>query len=163
MDSADLLLTVSQLAIGLAGFSAIIVTLNPQPIREWDATDRLNLRLLVQVSFVTLFFALLPFLLAVSLEAEAVWLYGLWLYGVLHLVDVSTFLFRMTNETPTIFRVTAVVGFLVAVLQIAIAITGSPTMQETVYVATLVWHLYAVFMAFTLLLYQLRKRESKSQ
>ena len=161
MDSADLLLTVSQLAIGLAGFSAIIVTLNPKPIREWDATDRLNLRLLIQVSFVTLFFALLPFLLAISVETEGVWFYVLWLYGVIHLVDVSTFLFRMTGETPTIFRVTAVVGFFIAVLQIGIAVTGSPIMRETAYLATLVWHLYVVFMAFTLLLYQLRKRQSK--
>ena len=160
MESSDLLLTVSQLAIGLAGFSAIIVTLNSRPILEWDETDRLNLRLLVQVSFVALFFSLFPFLLAVSLDNEGVWFYGLWVYGVIHIVDVSTFLFRMTADTATVFRVSASVGLVIAVSQVAIAALGTPSMQENIYIGTLIWHLYAVFMAFVLLLYQLRKSNS---
>ena len=162
MESSDLLLTVSQLAIGLAGFSAIIVSLNSRPIREWDETDRLNLRLLIQVSFVALFFSLLPFLLAVSLESERVWFYGLWIYGVIHLVDVSTFLFRMTADSAALFRVSGFVGLVIAVSQVAVAALGAPSMQETLYVGTLVWHLYVVFMAFVLLLYQLRKSNSDS-
>jgi hypothetical protein len=157
MQSSDLLLTVAQIAIGLAGFSAIIVTLNPNPIREWDVTDRLNLRVLVQVSFVVLFFSLLPFVLTIPLEIGDSWFYGLWLYGLYHIVDVGSFLFVMTKETPTIFRRTASVGVCVASSQIGIALLGTPVLRETAYVATLVWHLYVIFMAFVLLLYQLRK------
>ncbi len=157
MQSSDLLLTVAQIAVGLAGFSAIIVTLNPKPIREWDVTDRLNLRLLIQVSFVVLFFSLLPFILAVPFEIEDAWFYGLWLYGLYHVVDVSSFLLGMTKETPSIFRASAFVGVFVAVSQVGAALLGTPKLRETAYVATLGWHLYIIFMAFVLLLDQLRK------
>jgi len=157
MQTSDLLLTVAQIAIGLAGFSAIIVTLNPKPIREWDATDRLNLRVLVQVSFVVLFFSLLPMILVIPFGVEDSWFYGLWLYGLYHIVDVTSFLVAMTKETATIFRVTAYVGFCVAVSQLGVALLGTAVLRETAYVATLVWQLYVVFMGFVLLLFQLRK------
>jgi len=159
MQSDSLLLTISQLAIGLAGFSAVIVTLNPNPIREWDETDRLNLRLLIQISFVTVMFSLLPFLLAISLAPEDVWFYALWAYGSLHLADVSSFLYGLTKETPTIFRVTAYIGLCMALSQVAIALLGNPIIRETAYTVTLVWHLYVTFMAFVLLLYQMRKTD----
>lgn len=157
MQPSDLLLTVAQIAIGLAGFSAIIVTLNPKPISEWDVTDRLNLRLLVQVSFVVLFFSLLPFILAVPFGIGDSWFYGLWLYGIYHIVDVSSFLLRMTKETPSIFRITAFVGLCVAASQVGIALLGTSILRETAYVTTLGWHLCVIFMAFVLLLYQLRR------
>lgn len=157
MQTSDLLLTISQLAIGLAGFSAVIVTLNPRPIKEWDATDRLNLRILVQVSFVVLFFSLFPFLLGISLLQSQVWLIGLWVYGSLHLVDVTSFIIRMTPETPTIFRVTGYTGVLIALSQLSVALLGEASIIETMYAVTLVWHLYVVFMGFVSLLYQLRK------
>jgi hypothetical protein len=32
------------------------VTLNPGPIRDWDDTDQLNLRLLIQISIYVIFF-----------------------------------------------------------------------------------------------------------
>jgi hypothetical protein len=157
METSSLLLAISQLALGLAGFSAIIVTLNPRPVKEWDLTDRLNLRLLVQVSFVALVFSLLPFLLSITLSDDQVWLYGLWLYGVLHLLDVSTFVFKMTPETPTVFRITGYIGIVIALIQVLTAWRGETSQRELAYAATLVYHLYVVFMAFVLLLYQLRK------
>ncbi len=55
MQSTGLLFTIAQIAVGLAGFSAIIATLNAKPIREWDDTDRLNLRLLIQISIYVIF------------------------------------------------------------------------------------------------------------
>jgi len=129
MQSSELLLTIAQIAIGLAGFSAVIVTLNPKPIREWDVTDRLNLRLLVQVSFVVLFFSLLPLILAIPLEVEDSWFYGLWLYGIYHIVDVSSFLLGMTKATPSIFRLTAFIGVSVAASQVGVALLGTPVLR----------------------------------
>ena len=157
MQSANLLLTIAQLAIGLAGFTAVIVTLNPRPIREWDAIDRTNLRILVQVSFFALFFCLLPYVLAVSLEPDEVWFYGLAAYGIIHVVDVSGFLLKITKETPLVFRVSACAGLLVALSQVGIAFLGNAVMWESAYVGTLIWHLYVIFLAFVLLLYQTRK------
>ena len=162
METSSLLLTVSQLAVGLAGFSAVIVTLNPRPIKEWDVTDRLNLRSLVQVSFVVLFFSLFPFLLGISLSDEQVWLYGLWLYGVLHFVDVLSFLIKQTPETPTIMRYIAYGGVVIAIGQVIVAWQGNDNLRELIYAATLVWHLYVVFMSFLMLLYQMRNTRGGS-
>jgi hypothetical protein len=157
MQSANLLLTMAQIAIGLVGFTAVIVTLNPKPIREWEMTDRVNLRILVQVSFVLLFFCLLPYVLAVSLGPDDVWFYGLAAYGIIHVVDVGSFLLNVTKEALLIWRVSACAGFLIALSQVGIAFLGNAVMWETAYVATLIWHVYVIFMAFVLLLYQMRK------
>ena len=157
MQSANLLLTIAQISIGLAGFTAVIVTLNPKPIREWDVTDRLNLRILVQVSFFILFFCLLPYVLAVSLETDDVWFYGLAAYGIIRVIDVSSFLLNATKEVPVIWRVSAAAGFLLALSQVGIAFLANAIMWETAYVATLIWQVYVIFLAFVLLLYQVRR------
>ncbi len=157
MQSTDILSTIAEIAVALAGFSAIVVMLNSKPIREWDDTDRLNLRLLIQVSAFTIFFALLPSILVVSLEEPEVWKYGLWAYGLLHILDVSSFLFKMTSETPNVFRNAAVAGTVIAVTQLVIAWAGSNAAKETMYLGTLLWHLCITFMAFILLLYGMRK------
>jgi hypothetical protein len=157
MESSSLMLTIAQLIVGVAGFSAIVVTLNPTPIREWDDTDKFNLRLLIQVSIFAILFSIVPSILAVSLEPSAVWKYGLWAYGLLHVADVSFFLFNMTRETPVVFRNIAICGLFVALAQVGIAWLGNDTSRETMYLFTLTWHLGVVLMAFILLLYQVRR------
>ncbi len=157
MQSIDAARTIAELIVAVAGFSAIIVVLNPLPVREWDETDKLNLRVLLQVAVFAILFSLVPTLLVVSLEVGDVWKYGLWAYGLLHIGDVSFFLFNMTKETPVIFRNAAICGELVAISQVGIAWQGDSIARETMYMFTLMWHLGIVFMAFILLLYQIRK------
>ncbi len=157
MQSTDVLLTIAEIAVALAGFSAIVVMLNSKPIREWDDTDRLNLRALVQLSAIIIVFALLPFILNVSIKEPELWTYALWAYGGLHILDVSNFMFRMTSQTPNVFRNAAVCGIVIAVTQVVVAWIGSATFKETMYLSTLLWHLGITFMAFILLLYGVRK------
>lgn len=157
MYSINLMLAVAQIAVGLAGFSAIIVTFNDKPIRDWDDTDRLSLRLLIQVSIMVIFFSLLPSLLLVSLSTNEVWLYGLCAYGLIHLGDVSFFLIHRTNATSHIFRNAVICGVCVALLQIGVVWLGDEVAREWLYVSTLLWHFGIVLMAFILLLYQLRE------
>jgi hypothetical protein len=157
MQSANLVLTLAQVAIGLAGFTAIIVAINPKPIREWHPEDQLNLRLLVQVSFLVLFFCVLPYVLAVSIPPDEVWFYGLTAYGIVHVFDVSSFLINTSKETPRVFVYHASVGLLIALSQVVIAFLGNAILRETAYIATLIWHVYVMYLAFVLLLYQRRK------
>lgn len=157
MQSAQLMFTIAQIAVGLAGFSAIIVTLNPKPIREWDDTDRLNLRLLIQISIYVIFFSLLPALLAIPFNTHLIWMSALWAYGLVHLADVTFFLINMTKETPSMFLNAAICGACIALAQIGIAWLGNDIARETMFVFTLIWHLGVVFIAFILLLYQMRK------
>jgi len=159
MQSPGLLFTIAQIAVGLAGFSAIIVTLNPRPIREWDDTDRLNLRTLIQISIYVIFFSLLPPLLSIPLDNHLVWLCALWGYGLIHIADVSFFLMNLTKDMPSLFRIAATCGVVVALVQLLIAWQGNDVARETMFVFALIWHLGVVFMAFVLLLYQLRKND----
>jgi len=159
MQSSGLLFTIAQIAVGLAGFSAVIVTLNPRPIREWDATDRLNLRLLIQISIYVIFFSLIPPLLSIPFENHLIWLFALWAYGIIHMADAGFFLMNLTKEMPTLFRNAAICGVIVAAAQLLIAWKGNDIAREMMFVSALIWHLGVVFMAFILLLYQLRKNE----
>ena len=62
----DLQLTIAEVAVAVAGFSAIVVALNGRPVRQWDELDRHNPRMLIQVAFFTLVFSILPSVLAAS-------------------------------------------------------------------------------------------------
>ena len=157
MDSSSLLLTISQLAIALAGFSAIVVALNGKPVREWDDTDRLNLRCLLQVAIYVLAFSLFPFLLAVSLSPQAVWRFGLLAYGLFVTFDASFFLRKMTRDSPSLFRNAGIGGVGVGLLNIGIAVFANEAARETMYLIALFWQLGIVLMSFLLLLYQVRK------
>ena len=158
MESGSLLLTIAQLAVAFAGFSAIIVALNNRPVRDWDATDRLNLRCLLQVSVFVIAFSLFPFLLAISLTKAGVWKVGTWVYGSLIVADASFFYAIMTKDSPRLFRNAAVGGIVIGVLQIAAAAVGTTASRESMYVIALFWQFGIVVMSFLLLLYQVRKR-----
>ena len=60
MQSADMMYAIAQIAVALAGFSAIIIALNPKPINDWELPEQVNIRLLLQISIVAIFFALIP-------------------------------------------------------------------------------------------------------
>ncbi|MGB1427409.1 MAG: hypothetical protein ACPHFR_05765 [Cycloclasticus sp.] len=156
MHSADLMYTIAQIAVALAGFSAIIVSLNQKPIRDWDIADQVNIRLLIQISMVVIFFSTFPSFLAIFLSNSDIWLYSLWGYGLIHLTGAGFFLLLKSKHTPRIFRFAAILGITVGLLQVATAYFGSDLARESMFIFTLIWHLGIIFMAFILLLYQIR-------
>jgi hypothetical protein len=73
IDVANALLTFAQLAIGLAGFSAILVALSGKP-HQWTAVDAFRIRNILAFTFQSVFLSLIPFVLAFfSLPASTVW------------------------------------------------------------------------------------------
>ena len=147
---------IAQIAVALAGFSAIIIALNPKPIHDWELPEQVNIRLLIQISIVVIFFALIPSLLVISMPINDVWRYSLLGYGLVHTADAGFFLFLKSKFAPTIFRFAATLGLLVGLAQIAVAWLGHDIARESMYVFTLLWHLSIIFMAFILLLYKVR-------
>ena len=66
-------MTLAQVAIGLAGFSAILVALSGKP-HQWTPVDAFRIRNILALSFQTVFLALVPFVLAFFSWPEAtVW------------------------------------------------------------------------------------------
>jgi hypothetical protein len=67
------LLTFSEVAIGLAGFSAILVALSGKP-HQWTPVDAFRIRNILAFTFQSVFLALTPFVLAFfSLPESVVW------------------------------------------------------------------------------------------
>jgi hypothetical protein len=73
IDIASALLTFSEVAIGLAGFAAILVALSGKP-HQWTPVDAFRIRNILAFSFQSVFLSLVPFVLTFfSLSEPRVW------------------------------------------------------------------------------------------
>jgi hypothetical protein len=73
IDIANTLLTFSQVAIGLAGFAAILIALSGKP-HQWTPVDAFRIRNILAFSFQSVFLSLVPFVLTFfSLREARVW------------------------------------------------------------------------------------------
>lgn len=156
MESGNILTTIAEIAIAIAGFSSVIVALSPKPFSEWNPIDRFNFRILLQVAAVTVFFALFPLVLHRALSIDVAWRAALIVYGVVHLIDVSSFLFRFPDHLPTIPKITSIIGLSIAILQLAIGAANLTGLIELMYLVGLLWQLAISFMGFALLIYNAR-------
>jgi hypothetical protein len=62
LDIAEALLTLSQVAVGLAGFSSVLVALGGEP-NKWAPIDAFRIVAMLSSSFGALFLSLVPFVL----------------------------------------------------------------------------------------------------
>jgi hypothetical protein len=73
IDIANTLLTFSQVAIGLAGFAAILIALSGKP-HQWTPVDAFRIRNILAFSFQSVFLSLVPLVLTFfSLREARVW------------------------------------------------------------------------------------------
>ena len=153
MQITEITPTIAQLAVTLAGFSAVIVALRPKPIRQWAPLDRLNFRILIQVTAVTTLFSLFPFGALAIFEPPLAWKVSLLVYGAFHLVDVSSFAFNFPPDARRVNRIAAGIGLVVAALQIGCGLLGTEAAMQLMYLVALVWHLGISCLGFALLIY----------
>ena len=74
MEPADMLGTMSQIAITIAGFAGVVVAFGRSAIHEWSTVDKFRLRLLLTASTSALAFCLVGLLLlASSLSQTFAW------------------------------------------------------------------------------------------
>jgi hypothetical protein len=73
IDTANALLALAQIAIGLAGFSAVLIALSGKP-QQWTRVDAFRIRNILAFSFQSVFLSLVPLVLAFFSVPEAtVW------------------------------------------------------------------------------------------
>jgi hypothetical protein len=77
LDLGNIVTTIAEIAIALVGFSAVVVVLNPSPIRNWSVSERFNFRILVQVGGVVVLFSILPFGTNLVFDDYHAWKYAL--------------------------------------------------------------------------------------
>ena len=130
MESNDALVLIAELAVAIAGFSSVVVALDSRAVRDWTPFQRHNLRILLQVSALTIFFALFPLIFQRVVDNPSSWKWALGVYGLVHTIDVSSFIRRLPKDLPTANRVLPFVGLLVALASLAIATLASPPVAE---------------------------------
>ena len=101
VDVANALLTLAQVAIGLAGFSAILVALSGKP-HQWAPVDAFRIRNILAFSFQSVFLSLMPFVLAFfSLPESTVWRASLLILAIATLGSVLLVLSGVYRLSPS--------------------------------------------------------------
>jgi hypothetical protein len=130
IDVANALLALAQIAIGLAGFSAILVALSGKP-HQWTPVDAFRIRNILAFTFQGVFLSLVPFALAFfSLPESIVWKASLLIIAAATFGDVLLVLsgvYRLTRpqravlNTGVVSSVTVVL-FVTAVVELLAAV-----------------------------------------
>jgi hypothetical protein len=153
MDITEIFPTIAEIAVAIAGFSAIIVALRKKPIRKWHELDQFNFRMLLQVAALTIFFSMFPFLTLVFLDPPVAWKLSVLTYGFVHLVDVSSFIRNHPGTKKTRHRIGSGIAVAISLVQIGFGLFASTTAMQVIYLVTLIWHLAVSSMGFALLIY----------
>jgi hypothetical protein len=111
IDVANALLTLAQVAIGLAGFSAILVALSGKP-HQWTPVDSFRIRNILAFTFQSVFLSLVPFVLAFfSLREATVWHVSLLILALATVGDVVLVLsgvYRLPRPDRAVLKATVV-------------------------------------------------------
>ena len=100
MDIPSALLSFSQVAIGLAGFAAILIALSGKP-HQWTPVDAFRIRNILAFSFESVFLSLIPFVLSFfSWREAAVWQISLWILALATLGGVLQILIGVYRLSP---------------------------------------------------------------
>ncbi|HXY96701.1 MAG TPA: hypothetical protein VEH00_06965 [Steroidobacteraceae bacterium] len=124
IDIANALLTLAQVAVGVAGFSAILVALSGKP-HQWTPVDAFRIRNILAFSFQSVFLSLVPFVLVFfSVPEPAVWKPSLLILATATLADVLLVLSGVWRLSPSERAVlkALVVSTVVAVLCLMAAV-----------------------------------------
>jgi len=151
MASNDILVLIAELAVGIAGFSSVVVALDVRSVSEWSPSQQRNLRILLQVSAHAILFSLFPLILQRAVETPAIWNPALAVQGAVHAVAVSWFLRHpVAGES----QIPPTIGLIIAVASLGVAALASPTFAEVTYLCALVWDLGIAGMSFALLVFR---------
>jgi hypothetical protein len=158
MSEQDYLMTVAQIAIAIAGFSSIVEALSTRHMQYWADAERYNYRILLQVSAMALFFALLPMILVQLWNESVTWRVAVFVYGVFHLADIGSFVLKLPSGTPGFVKITITIGLTIACSQVYIAIVNQENLMIFIYLVALAWQLFIAFLGFAMLLYGSRPK-----
>lgn len=126
MQGEAFLLTVAQIGLALAGITSIIALLRHTG-QEWLPQDILGMRTVLELSFATVFFALLPFPLQHTfIHENTVWKIASLILLLFFLSYISIFMYRVSMmkkggappRRPIAIIVSAVITFFFVMIQL---------------------------------------------
>jgi hypothetical protein len=159
VQSTPTLTVIASIAVAIAGFSGVVVALTGKTTDSFDAVERLNLRILLQVSSFALLFSLVPLIAHRAVDSELAWRISMLLYGFTHILDTGFFIVKAGRSgTPSRLQVIGPrIGFSIAVVQIALGLFGPVSTVEVFYLIVLIWHLAIAGMGFVNLTFASRE------
>ncbi len=144
--------TTAEVAVGIAGFSAVFAAVARRSPNAWHSTEALALSILLMASASAVFASLLPFLLlAAGFSASSTWtaasaLYGVWLLGIILLrIRQGEHLGAGTATRRATAVITAAMGTLVL-------FNAASLHSSWPYLLAVYWQLFVAFTAFLMLL-----------
>jgi hypothetical protein len=146
--TADALTITASVAIAIAGFSGVVVALTGRTTESFGEVERLNLRILLQVSSVALLFSMVPLVLHNVFESFVAWRVAMFVYGSVHLADAGYFFLRTRAGAVGAIKIKGMVAWVppwigvgIAVTQLLLAVLGPIAFVKTVYLLVLIFHL----------------------
>lgn len=156
--SIEFLTAIASISITIAGFSGVVVALTGRSTEKFTPVESLNLRILLQVSALALFFSLLPLILHRAFDTNVAWRISMLFYGGIHLLDAIFFALKTkksgANSKVQIFAPTT--GIMIAISQLVIGIFAPINIIEVAYMVVLLWHLTIAGMGFVKLVFASR-------
>jgi hypothetical protein len=123
IDIASALLTFAEVAVGLAGFSAILVALSGRP-HQWTPVDAFRIRNILAFSFQSIFLSLIPFVLTfLALPSAMVWQVSLLILAAATLGDVVLTLsgvYRLSLSERAVLKGVVVVTVIASLCAMAV-------------------------------------------
>lgn len=159
MDIFDILMTIGQIALGLAGFSSILIALSGHP-SKWQALDSYRITGMLSVSFLTLLLSLLPSVIVnVGVPPALAWRLCAGIAAVVLIASVgwSRFRYRRLSESDQaasipVLAASVQAGILLAGLGSAGAAIGVLAPPEGIYLLALFYSIaVACFLIFRFL------------
>ena len=147
MTGSEILLTLAQLSLGLAGFTGVVLAFRQQGVEAWPEHEQVRFRYMLELAAYSILFELLPFLLHhLGLPESGIWttcsaLLALWFVSriVLTMRISPTIMSRLNRTWFLTYQGGSALFALLAVVN-ALALLGPPGFG--LYLAGLGWMLF---------------------
>lgn len=154
MQSHEILQTIAEVAVALAGFSGVVAVLGQRGRGNWSLEEILQLRTLVEPSLVALFGSLLPGTIQLAFESEPlVWRLSNAALALLGVAAGAAFIARSRFASTTTGQRVLFVLALLAIGAQLLAAVGVLGRYELVFVIGLIVALIVAAYNFLLLLF----------
>jgi hypothetical protein len=155
MNPADLLATLAQLGVALAGFSGIVVVLGARASGEWSTRERQLLSALLATSGGVILWSLLPLLLlAAGLADPSVWLLSSasWFVTQLAILFIRARQFARDPGAEGWERRFLILAFVGGVTVLVLQLVNLWLRASWPHLTAVTWHLMLSFLVFVRLL-----------
>ena len=156
MQSHEILQTISEVAVALAGFSGVVAVLGRRGRGDWSSAELLQLRTLVEPSLVALFGSFFPGTFRLASQSEVlVWRLSNGALALLGLAAVAAFIARSRFAGTTAGQRILLVFCVLAIGAQFLAACGVLVHYELIFVLSLILALVVAAYNFLLLLFSM--------